>query len=742
MTDQNEIQPPSTRSWAVAPAPGSSLVPGSALRSEQLSYTTGANTDLNLGTIFRIISTWRWLILSAISVGLIGGIVASLLTTPLYRASAMLEVNPPTFEIMDQAKGEVASNDRDFLATQYGLLRSRSLAERVSEQLNLAGNAAVAGSGGSRDARNRAAADQLMAHFTVKPVPNSRLIQIAFSSAKADLAASVANAFADGFIASNLERRYEASSYARTFLERQIARTKTELEKSERDAVAYAQRQGIINTGSDRAAASDVNSLQGSSLVALNEALAQAQVKRISAQQAYEQSRSGGATQAANDSTQALRQQKATLESDYQDKLTRMKPDYPDMLSLRSRIDELNRQIATEARTVGSGRSKSLLEDYRAAAAAEGSLRGQVEQLRGSVLDLRGRSIQYTILQREVDTNRALYDALLQRYKEIGVAGGVGKNSVSIVDRAEVPSGPYKPKVMLNLAIGVGLGALFGLGVALLLEFVNDTIETPDDVRDKLKLPSLGVIPKKQGPNPIIEELQEQGSPVTEAYFSLRTSLQFSTDDGAPKTLLVTSTRPAEGKSSTTLALAQSFARLGNRVLLIDADLRKPAFVTGTDTIGLSNLLTSSERLADHVMDTQYDNLWLVPCGQLPPNPAELLASPRVRALVAEAAAEFDMVFIDGPPVLGLADAPLLGAACRGTLMVVESGKTRTRAAFDAVNRLRASGTHLVGAVLTKYRTRSGGYGYGYGYEPYKYGQVASDPAREIRLIASAKRES
>jgi capsular exopolysaccharide synthesis family protein len=353
------------------------------------------------------------------------------------------------------------------------------------------------------------------------------------------------------------------------------------------------------------------------------------------------------------------------------------------------------------------------------------------------VLNERGERIQYNILQREVDTNRGMYDALLQRYKQIGVAGGIGTNTVSIVDRAEPPGGPYKPNLLLNLLIGLGLGLVGGIGAALALEFLNDTIKTPDDVRDKLQLPSLGVIPKKKGAEAVSEELKDQTSAISEAYFSLRTSLQFTTETGAPKSLLITSTRAAEGKSSTTLALAQNFARLGNSVLLIDGDLRKPAFVTGLDpNEGLSKLLTNADPLGQHVLPTQFENLSLLPCGPLPPNPAELLASPRLKAILAEAIGSYDMVIVDGPPVLGLADAPLLSAVCRATLLVVESGKTRTRAALDAVNRLKASGGNIVGAVLTKYRHQAHGYGYGYGYgyEPYRYGGVGSRE-REIKLI-------
>jgi capsular exopolysaccharide synthesis family protein len=406
------------------------------------------------------------------------------------------------------------------------------------------------------------------------------------------------------------------------------------------------------------------------------------------------------------------------------------------MVRLRARIDSIDQAIRQEVSTVSGGAGTALAAEYQAAIAEERKLQGLVGQLKGSVLSERGNRIQYNILQREVDTNRSLYDALLQRYKEIGVAGGIGTNSVSVVDRAEPPAGPYKPNLMLNLLIGLFAGLISGVGAALALEFLNDTIKTPDDVRDKLRLPSLGVIPKKKGVESVSEELKDQSSPVSEAYYSLRTSLQFTTESGAPKSLLITSTRAAEGKSSTTLALAQNFARLGNSVLLIDSDLRKPAFVTGLEpNEGLSKLLTNTDALQGHVLKTQFENLSLLPCGPLPPNPAELLASPRLKAVIAEAMANYDMVIVDGPPVLGLADAPLLAGVCRATLLVVESGKTRTRAAVDAVNRLKASGGNIVGAVLTKFRHQAHGYGYGYGYEPYRYGGIGSRE-REIKLIA------
>lgn len=734
--NNSEIEPNRGPVWPLAAAQPYGAMTLPAEFAPAAANAVPGGLDLSLATIWRILFEWRWLILGSLAVALAGAVITTLLTTPLYRAQAVLEINPPSVQIMDASKTQpTGSEDGRFLATQYGLLQSRSLAERVAQELNLASNPELVPQDADRATRQKIAASIAKGGFEVEPVPNSRLVNISYTSASPQLAAQITNAFADNFINSNLERRYEASSYARDFLQRQIAKVRSELENSERKLVAYAQQQGIINTGGgEEGSGSDVNSLQGGSLVALNAALAQAQTKRIAAEERYRQARSIGNSAEVNESTAPMRAQRAALEAEYQEKLSSFKPDYPDMVRLRSRIESIERQISREAGNVASGRANSLLAEYQAAAAEERSLQSRVNQLKGTVMNLRGRGIQYNILQRDVDTNRSLYDALLQRYKEIGVAGGIGTNLVSIVDRAEVPGGPFKPNLILNLLIGLGIGLVVGIGAALGLELLNDTVKTPDDIRDKLRLAALGVIPKKLTQESLAEELKDQTSPVSEAYFSLRTSLQFATDHGAPRTLLVSSTRAAEGKSSTTLALAQNFARLGRSVLLIDGDLRKPAFVTGSDgDEGLSRLLTNSDPISAHVLKTNFENLSLVPCGPLPPNPAELLASARLKTLIREAQNQYDMVIVDGPPVLGLADAPLLGAVCESTLMVIESGKTRTKAALEAINRLNAAGSHIVGAVLTKFKHHSGGYGYN--YEPYKYGGI-STREREIQLIA------
>ncbi|MFL6757408.1 MAG: GumC family protein, partial [Sphingomicrobium sp.] len=663
--------------------------PSRGLRPPTATGPEGAGLDL--AALLRIIANWRWLILGAIALGIVAAIIITLLTTPIYRSWVVLEVNPPSVEIMDEQSRDRSSNgvnSWDYIATQVGLLSSHSIAERAAQDLNLANNKDFVESSGDASARLAIAAAKVSDGLDVEAPEEGQLIRYSFVAESPQLSAAIANQIAESFINSNLQRRYEASAYARNFLEKQIAKTLRDLERSERQLVAYAQAQGIINTGSGEAGSSptDANSIQGESLIALNKALAEATARRVSAEGAYRSGMAVGATADVTASTQVLRQSRAALEAEYQEKRTLMKPDHPDMLSLRSRITELDRQIARETSQASSGRTNTLLAEYRGAAAAESALQGRVAALKGSVLDLRGRSIQYTILQREVDTNRALYDALLQRFKEVGVAGGIGTSAVSIVDRAQVPTGPYKPNLLLNLLIGFALGLVGGIGSAVALEYLYDTIKTRDDVRHKLGLACLGAIPKTSGQESFIEELKDPSSLVSEAYSAVVTSLRFSTEEGLPKTLVVTSTRSGEGKSSTALAVAQNFARRGASVLLIDSDLRKPAFKAASDKIGLTRLLTGDEEAArSHIVPTQFSDLWLMPSGPLPPNPADLLSTGRFQEILGEVTSHFDIVIIDAPPLIGLADSLLLASVSGHVMFVVESGKTRTKAAVEAL---------------------------------------------------------
>ena len=729
----NSLAVPNQPSWPLSPYDAEGA---GRLGAGQRTYSP--TNILDFATVLRIIHHWRWLVLGALAVGLIGAILVTLLTTPVYRAWVTLQANPPTVSVSDEQSREREAanvNSYDFVATQVGLLSSKSVAQRTVQDLNLANNPAIVPQSGEASGRLRAATDSVLSSLKVVAPEEGQLIRFSYSSTLPQLAALVANGIADSFINTALQRRYEASAYARNFLERQISKTRSDLERSERALTAYAQAQGIITTsvGPDgKPTGGDAGSLQGESLISLNKALADATARRVAAEGAYRQSLATGPTSDVTTSTLQLRQQLATLQAEYQQKRTFMKPEHPEMLSLKAQIDELSRQIAGTSAQMSSGHTNSLLVDYRGALSAERALQARVNQLKGAVLELRGRSIQYNILQREVDTNRSLYDALLQRYKEIGVAGGVGMAPVSIVDRADAPAAPYRPNLLFNLLLGLGLGALAGLAGAIGLEFINDTIKSREDVRRKLALACLGVVPKTAARDTFIEDLKNPTSMVSEAYSAIVAALRFSTDAGMPKTLVVTSTRSGEGKSSTALALAQNFARREKSVLLIGSDLRKPAFKAATDKVGLSKLLTTDDPVAAHVVETQHPNLSLLPSGPVPPNPADLLATGRIRRIIAEASEQFDIVIIDGPPTVGLADAPLLAAAAGHLLFVVESGKTRTRAAIESLNRLEATGTHILGATLTKFVSGGtaygyGSYGYGYGYGYGKVGHAKTE---------------
>ncbi|HYE28925.1 MAG TPA: exopolysaccharide transport family protein, partial [Allosphingosinicella sp.] len=573
----------------------------------------------DVNEIWRIIAKWWWLITAIAVTCLLAAIVISLMITPEYRAQATIEVNPEGVQVVGKGVGDIQpvnSSDREFLNTQAGLLKSRSLAERVARSTNLANNEQIVDQDLPRNVRENAAAGRVMASVDISPQRDSRLIGITIESTDPELAARLANSYADNFIQVNMERRYEATSYARNFLQQRIAAVKAKLEETERALVDYAQKEGIITLTVDSGGTGtpkQEQSIDAVTLVQINNALSQAKSDRIAAEQRYRQAAGAQSTAAviADPTVQALQQQRAQLEAQYQQKLALFKPDFPEMVQLRNQIDTLGNEITRHTRSVSGSASSTLRAEYEAAVARENQLQAKVDQLKDALMSLRERSIQYTILQREVDTNRSLYDALLQRFKEVGVAGGVGANVVSVVDRAQVPGAPFKPNLPLNIALGLFIGVLLGFGTAFAIEWIDDTIKTPEDLATKLGLASLGVIPAVGKGLAVREQLEDPRSQVSEAYQSVRTALQFSTDHGVPRSLLVTSTRASEGKSSTALALAQTLASLGATVLLVDADLRKPTFRGPSSTSqGLSSLLAGSDAVSECIHPTQMERLF------------------------------------------------------------------------------------------------------------------------------------
>ena len=698
----------------------------------------GEVVDIDLSRYLRLALKHRWLVLGTLLAALVIGVIVTLLSTPIYTASATLQIDrqaAQALEDADVAPAESMIAGEEFFQTQYGLLRSRSLAEQVVDRLGLVNSDAFLdqmgvdapradeGTAAERTRRRREVVLRtVQENFGVSPVRGSRLVNISFDSPDPNLSARLVNAFAEGFIESNLERRFQSTAYIRDFLEDRIAQTKSRLEDAERQLVTYAGQQQIINFSDSSEPNAQQESLVSRTLGALNGSLADARAARIAAEARWRQANSSALMVLPevlqNPAIQRLSEERARVSAEYQQKLSIYKPDYPEMQQLSARLTELDREIAD----IAGGVRASLGAQYQVAVNEERALQAQVNGLKGDVLDLRDRSIQYNILQREVDTSRTLYDGLLQRYKEVGVAGGVTANNISIVDRAQAPNRPSKPNLLLNIAIAGLVGLGLGVLAALLLEALDETLEKPEDVEEKLGLPVLGIVPllvKAESPSTALADVR---SGFSEAYYSIRTALQFSTPEGAPASLLVTSSRPAEGKSTTAYAIALNLARIGRKVLLADGDLRNPSMhrVVGVENdAGMSNLLSGNGDLPALAKRTAQEGLDFLACGPLPPNPAELWGGDRLRRLLEDAAATYDHVVIDGPPVLGFADAPLLASAVEGTVLVIESKQTRRAQAKGALRRLIIGETHLLGVILTKFNakaTRYGGYDYAYDY--------------------------
>jgi polysaccharide biosynthesis transport protein len=706
----------------------------------QYDLETETTEKFDIYKYVRTIVKYRWLIASMALTSLLLAAVVTFLMTPIYRATASIQIDRETVNVVD-VKGVQAEQDPfadDFYQTKYELLSSRSLAERVANSLDLANDQSFQTEGktlrqnlssllfGSDpsaemsadiEARNRKSLKSLVDGITISPVRGSRIVRISYDHSNAAVASKIANGFAETFIADNLDRRYDATSYARKFLEERLQQLKGKLEESEKQLVLYAEQKGIINVGDDK-------NLAVTDLEAINSKLAEVHSQRLKNELLWKRAKQTGGFGLKeildSPAIQENRKLRTVLAAQYQQKLAIYKPAFPEMLQIRNQIAELDRQAETEIQAIKS----SIESTYLASKQEEESIQSQLRQTKTDVVEQRNSNIDYTILKREVDTNRSLYDGLLQRYKEIGVAGAVGNNNISIVDSAALPRFPRTPNLPRNLMLGLFAGILLGLLAAFALDYMDDSFKSPEDIERSLGLPVIGVIPKPALGFGVDEELLNARSGMAEAIRSLRTGLQFATSDGLPKALLVTSSKPSEGKTTTSIALAKSLASIGLNVLLIDADLRNASIhrkLNCSNELGLSNYLTGHKLPEEVVQSTDTEGLVVMASGPLPPNPVELLSGPRLVSLLTLGQQSFDIVVIDGPPIMGLADAPLLASMANATLLVVAAGETRRHTAKIALKRVQFARGNVIGALLSKFDVKQAGYGYGYGYGDYDY---------------------
>jgi capsular exopolysaccharide synthesis family protein len=699
----------------------------------------------------RIALRWKYVIIGVTVACMVLGLIITLLMTPKYTATATVEIAREASQVtsIQGVERETGIADQEFYQTQFGLLRSRALSERVATQLRLVDDADFFEMFGAPDdnpafeqasgrynaagraERQRVAGEILRRNLSVNPTRLSRLVDVGFTSPQAAFSARVANAWAENFIQTNLERKVQATSYGRNLLERQLQLQKQRLDESQRQLVGYASSQEIINlpaqSGGTAGGGTPERSIVADDLAALNTVLTQAIADRIEAEARYRSgSGSGASTEAlGNVAINNLRQRRAELAAQYQQLMVQFEPGYPTAQALKSQIDQLDRAIGREESRV----SGSIQSNYRAAAARESALQERVKQLKSSYLDNRRRSIQYNIYQQEVDTNRALYDGLLQRYKEIGVANGVGVNNISVVDTANEPQRPSSPRLILNLLISLLGGLALGAAAALVLEQMDEAFGDPGEVERKLGLPLLGSVPKVDDDRAPRDELLDRKSDLVDAYLAISTNLGFTTEHGAPRSFSVTSTRPAEGKSTTALALATMLSRAGKRVILVDGDMRSPS-VHHLGNVGhergLSNFLAGEEEIEPLTFQMPDLRLTAMSAGPIPPNAAELLTGTRLSALLDRLLEHYDHVVIDSPPVMGLADAPLIAARVEGVVYAVESHGIRVSQVKTALGRLAAANVRIFGGVLTKFEARRAAYGYGYEYG-YSYGRAKDD---------------
>lgn len=650
-------------------------------------------------------------------------LVATLFATPRYAASASVQINNQSQRVLGneddsvQQPGNASDTDR-FLQTQVDVLNSRSLADRVMKRERLQGDlrffqqmgAAPPEPGAPAALQRDLTLGLLRANMAGRLPRNSRIATITFESTDPGLSARLANAFAEELIQASLQQRHDSSTYARSFVSAQLREARDRLEESERNLNTYARTAGLIRArdpapGTDDDKAGAASSVTRASLMQLNAAASQAHAERIGTAarlRALEENSPLAAREALqNPAVQALFTQRADLEAKLHDELIRHLDGHPVVRQLRAQLKVIDGQLNLAARNMRS----AARTDHQAATATERQLKAQVDALKAATMAEQDRAVQYNLLAREADTNRALYDGLLQRYKELNAAAGISTSNITIIDRADPQTEPSSPDLVRNLALALLAGlALAGTAIFLRNQF-DDTVRVPEDVEHKLRLPLLGVVPRALA-NGLESALADPGSPVSEAYNSLRSALLYSTSRGLPRSILITSSQPAEGKTTTSIAIAQGLARMGRRVLLVDADLRRPSLhrrLALDNERGLSTLLTRQDSLAHVIQQGGQPNLDVITSGPVPPSPTELIAATRMEELVGELAASHDVVIFDSPPILGLADAPLMAAMVDGVVFIIESERTRRGSLKASLRRLGAMRPVMLGAALTMF---------------------------------------
>lgn len=709
-----------------------------------------AEEGADLRVYWRIVRKGLWTIVSILLLVFSLVLIATLKQKPVYRAKALLEIakeNPNILTVQELFQVETVSDS--YLETQYKVLQSETLALSVIHELHLDQSKEF-----NQDAEQTLPPDpqieqavlrRFQGRLSVEPVRRSRLVQVSFESLDPQLAAKAVNALAVNYVQENLQTRWEATQKASEWLSQQLHSLKARLEKSEDELQNYAQANGLLFLESEKG---QTENIVDQRLRQLQDEMTKAQADRYQKESFYRLAEAGdyGALPGVVDNKlmQDLTVRLADLERQKAELSPVFSDAYPKVKETQSQIDRIEQLLTQERKRA----AEKITNDYLAAVRRESLVNQAFEDQRKQANLVAGRSVQYNILKREVDTNKQLYEGLLQRLKEAGVSAGLKASNIRIVDAAAPPTKPVKPRILLNLALALAVGLSLGVGMAFLQEHLDNTLKTAEDIERFLRVPALASIPSRASLNHHtkgvyglagqrsltaggnghsafpqknlangwirIDGNGTQHSALSEAFRGLRTSVLLSTAGRPPRSLTFVSAKPGEGKTTMACNLAISLAQLGKHVLLIDGDMRRPCvhqlFDVHDHSGGLVHYLTGQEEWHHLLRHTEIGELDCLLCGLVPPNPSELLSSERMQTLIREAMAEYQFVLIDAPPLLNVADGRILATMVEGTILVVKEGFTPRELVQRAQLSVRDVGAHLIGVILNDVDLRRDSY--------------------------------
>jgi polysaccharide biosynthesis transport protein len=744
--------------------PRTSGVSSLAIRDPiHVSRRSTGQTEAHLLEHWRILLRHRWLVLTFLFVTIAMTAAWTFTMQPLFRANVMLRIEkeePRVVKFDEPAKTDAAE---EFYLTQYQLLQSRSLANSVIAALRLDqhpefqardrgwfGTAwhalrqqlkrltpepPAADPGASNGASTASPlTDKFLGQLTVEPVRNSRVVRVVFESHYPDLAARVVNTLADTFIAQQLHRKTDATRYGADFLTGQLDEAGRKLKDAEARLTEFLKTNQMFFSTSDKAG--EYHDLITQQLSQVSDALLKARADRIAKESLYTQAvrHDADAVPAVtgNMLVGRLKEELAKLEAEYRRLAQTFKPEYPRMQQLERAIAELRGQLGREVSRILGG----LDADYRAALLTERKLQGVVDSHQQLARKLGDGMPHYSLLRRDVDTNRHVYISLLTRLKEMQVSAALLTSNISLVDRGEIPLTPSRPRKALNLLLGVFVGLLGGVALAFLVEYFDTTVKDASDVHAVLRVPALGIVPhavlkRKRVPLPrrmgaragrsgvSAHRSRLEADPVfADAFRTLRTALLHCSPDCAPQMFMVTSPQRGEGKTTVAVGLAMALAHRGaGDVLLVDADLRRPTLheVFGVRTTpGLANFLAAEADMPEVIRPTSTSNLYIVPAGRNSATLADLVASPRLASTLDILAGRFNYILFDTTPLLGVSDALSLAPHVGGAVLVLRHGHANREAARHAVRLLATIGTPLLGVILNRFDPKAAGAGYDY----------------------------